>query len=69
MNDYFLRSMMRQRHEQILAEVRAARLSQLDRPRMGCGLKKKICMFRSFFRQSKSSMVYKRPVLDERKSI
>jgi hypothetical protein len=32
MNDYFLRLLIRQRHAEILREVRAARLSRLNRP-------------------------------------
>ena len=32
MNDYFLRLLIRQRHAEILEEVRVSRLSRLNRP-------------------------------------
>ena len=69
MNDYFLRNMIRQRHEQILDEVSAARLSRLDRPRLNYGLKKMTRMFFSVLRLCKSPTVFIRTALDERKRI
>jgi len=69
MNEYFIRSMTRQRHEQILAEVRRSRLSQLDRPRMTGGIKKMILGLCSFLMQRKRPMVYRRTAMDESESI
>ena len=69
MNDYFLRSMIRQRHEQIKSEIRSAQLSRLDRPRIEWGLKKMIRMFGSFLWQWKSTVFNGRPAFDERKRI
>jgi len=50
MNDYLLRSMMRQRHEQILTEVNLSRTLPTDRPQLDCGLMEKIRMVWSSFR-------------------
>lgn len=69
MNDFFIRSMIRQRHEQILVEVRAARIPQQEHQRTTRKMKNGFRMFLSFFMQWKRSMVCSRPALDERKSI
>jgi len=68
MNDYFLRILIRQRHEQILAEVRAARLLQPGRSRATRG-NKSIRLLRSFFAQWKRPLVFQPPAADERKSV
>ena len=68
MNDYFLRILIQQRHAQILAEVRAAQLSQLGHFRVISG-KKPIRLFRSLFAQWKKPMLFQPPVSNERKSV
>ena len=69
MNDYLLRSMIRQRHAQIKAEIRSSQLSRLERPRMECRLKKMISRFGSYFRQLKNTVGNSRPAFVERKRI
>ena len=69
MNEYFIRSLIRQRHEQILAEVRKSRLSQSDRPHMTGGLMKMSFVLCSFLMQRKRPMVYQRPAMDKSESI
>jgi len=61
--------MMRQRHEEILAEVTACRISQQGSQRTTHGIKNVFRMFRSFLAQWKIPMVRSRPALDERKGI
>jgi hypothetical protein len=68
-NDYFMSSMIRQRHAQILAEVRACRMSQQGRQRTTRGIRNLFRMFRSLLAQGKIPMVRSRPALDESKSI
>ena len=68
MNDYLLRSMGRQRHEQILAEVRAARRAGLSGPRAAGTMRNIIRAIESFLKLSKSPVVCNRPALGERKS-
>ena len=48
MNDYFLRILSRQRHEEILNGVKASHFSQLERFRVFCGTKV-IGIFRYLF--------------------
>ena len=68
MNDYLLRILMRQRHEQILAEVRSAQLSQTGHSRVTRS-NRSIRLFRSFFAQWKKRMVFQPLVTDERKCL
>jgi len=68
MNDYLLRILIRQQHEQILAEVRAAQLSQTGRSRVTRS-NRSIRLFRSFFAQRKKRMVFQPLVVDERKCL
>jgi len=37
MNDYFLKILIRQRHEEICTELKTARLSRMERPHMVSG--------------------------------
>ncbi len=55
MDDYFVRLLIRQRHAEILKEVRAARLSRLNRPAMNARKKGMMRMFRSFHLKLKKS--------------
>ena len=68
MNDYLLRILIRQQHEQILAEVRAAQLSQTGRSRVTRS-NRSIHLFRSFFAQWKKRMIFQPLVADERKCL
>jgi len=65
MNDYFLRSMIRQRHEQILDEVTTARLSRLDRPCSNCRMNKVIHMLNAFIGQWTKPKAHRQPALEE----
>ena len=65
MNDYFLKGMIRQRHEQILDEVARARLSRLDRPSLDCQTSKIIGIFYSFIRQWTRPKAHRKPALEE----
>jgi hypothetical protein len=69
MNDYFLKSMIRQRQEQILDAVTMARLSRLDRPRLNCRRRKIIRVLHSFFRRWARHKVLRQPVLEEGKYV
>lgn len=69
MNDYLLKSMMRQRHEQILDEVTRARLSRLDRPCLNNRMKKVIHTLNSFLGQRIRPKNHRQPVLDESANI
>ena len=57
MNDYFLKILSRQRHEEILAEIRTA---QLSKPVHFCGIpgNKSLRRLRSFFSKRKSSVAF-----------
>jgi len=57
MNDYFLKILSRQRHEEILEEVRAA---QFSKPGNSCGIpgNKSLIQLRSFFSKRKNSMAF-----------
>jgi hypothetical protein len=56
MNDYFLRLLIRQRHAEILREVRAARLSRLNRPAAGGRVAEVARTFRSFLMKFQKSV-------------
>jgi len=57
MNDYLLKILIRQRHEEILAEVRAA---QFSKPGRSCVIpgNKSLRRLRSFFSKRKSSVAF-----------
>lgn len=57
MNDYFLKILIRQRHEEILEEVRA---TQLTKPVNSCGIpgNNSLRRLRSFFSKRKSSVAF-----------
>jgi hypothetical protein len=69
MNDYLLKSMMRQRHEQILDEVTRARLSRLDRPCLNSRMKKVIHKLNSFLGQRIRPKNHRQTVLEESTNI
>ena len=69
MNEYLLRSMMRERHEQILEEVTRARLSRLDRPRLNSRMKEVIHIVKSFLVQRIKPKNHRQPLLDESTNI
>jgi len=68
MNDFFLTILIRQRHEEILAEVRAAQLSQRGRFRVTLG-NRLLRRFHSFYSKRKSPMAFEPPEAVERKSL
>ncbi|NNL77682.1 MAG: hypothetical protein HKO68_15210 [Desulfobacterales bacterium] len=68
MNDYFLENLIRQRHEQILTEVRAVQLSQLGRSCVANG-KKMIRQLILFLSRSKRNTFFQPPATDEGKSV
>jgi len=45
MNDYFLKILIRQRHEQIMAEYRGTRLPQPEWPPITCWMNHILCLF------------------------
>ena len=55
MNDYFLRLLVRQRHAEILEEVRVARLSRLNRPATNGRLAEMARAFRSLLMKFQKS--------------
>ena len=69
MNDYFLKSMIRQRHEQISDEVAAARLSRLDRPRLNCQTRKITRTFFSRIGQWTRPKALREPAIEEGKYV
>ena len=68
MNEYFLRSLIRQRHAQILAEVRATQPSQLARSRV-TRANRSIRLFRSFITRLKKTMILQPTMADERRRV
>jgi hypothetical protein len=67
MNDYFLRILIQEQHKDILAEVRAAQLSKLERSRFTPG-NKSIRRVSSFFSKCKSSVAFKPQRVAERRT-
>ena len=65
MNDYLLRILIRQRHEAILAEVRANQLSEKRHCRIKRG-NRLIDLFRSFFARWKRPLAFEPPGVVER---
>ena len=63
MNDYFLEIWIRQRHEEINAELGVIRRPQQKRQRMTCRM---IHIFRSFLPGGKMPVVKRSPVVEER---
>jgi hypothetical protein len=68
MNDFFLKNWNLQRHEEILAEVRAAQLSQRGRSRVILA-SHSIRRFRSFYAKCKNFMASPLPEAVERKAL
>jgi len=66
MNDYFLRSLILQRHVQILAEVRAAQLLRLKRFRV-TRANRSIGLVRTFLARLKNAMFVQPAVAEEGK--
>ena len=66
MNDYLLKSLMRQRHEQILNEVNAARFMQPERPCASSGTKV-TGVVRYLYRLWKRLITYRMLAVGERK--
>jgi hypothetical protein len=69
MNDYFLRLLARQRHAEILEEVRVARLSRLNRPSTIGRLEGRARTIRSFLMKFQKSAGPSAGSLEERQPI
>ncbi len=65
MNEYFLKILIRQRHEQIMAEFRRTRLPQPEWPPMTCWMSH---ILRLFLPAEKLLHSNQPPVLDKRSS-
>jgi hypothetical protein len=69
MNEYFLRLLIRQRHEEIRKEIWGGRLSRLNRPGANGGVAEKARRFRSRLMKREKSMGPLAASLDERQAI